>query len=97
MRQRVLLYMANNNGAWVAHCLDVDLVGTGDSPSEAFEKLAETVEVDAEVRRELGSDAAPYHRAPRALWEALRRAAGLPGPAVGIAGGQEHELAIVLR
>ena len=97
MKRPVLLYRAENNGRWVAHSLRKDLVGTGDSPREAFEKLAETVEVDAEVRRELGSDAAPYHQAPRALWEALRRAVRLPAPAVGIAHGQDHELAIVLR
>ena len=63
---------------WVAHCLDWDIVGTGDSPEEAFEELVELLELQVEIWDELGSQAASPDPAPRLYWEALKKAVALP-------------------
>ncbi|WP_437191684.1 type II toxin-antitoxin system HicB family antitoxin [Planctomicrobium sp. SH527] len=50
---RVVFYYEED--AWVAHCLEFDLVGTGVSKSEALEMLAEAIETQAAYSFESGN------------------------------------------
>ena len=74
----VLFYKSPVKGRWVAHCLDFDIVGTGENPREAFEELLGTLEVQLDFWRDLGDKAAVPKRAPRPLWDAFDRGVPLP-------------------
>ncbi len=68
---KVLLYPSEDvTGCWVAHCLDWDLVGTGDHPLQAFDELLEVVEFQIEAWYELGKDAVYPEPAPKVYWRA---------------------------
>ncbi len=83
VKATVLFYPASVKGRWVAHCLDFDLVGTGDNPGEAFTELLGALEVQMDLWNELGADAAPPRHAPRELWDAAKDAIPLPAPDIG--------------
>lgn len=70
-------------GRWVAHCLDLDLVATGDSPEDAFGELLGTLETYLKTLIDLGDKAAPPRKAPREFWEAAGRATKLPDLPIG--------------
>src|SRR5947209_3310903 len=58
--------------AWVAHCLDFDVVSQGNSPQHAIEMLREAVEMV--VMDDLKRNADPRsRRAPEAYWVQLSR------------------------
>jgi predicted RNase H-like HicB family nuclease len=90
----VLFYLSPHvEGKWVAHCLDFDLVGTGDNPDEAFSELLGTIEVHLEERTKLGPDAAPERPAPKPYWDALEHAVELPAPDMGELRGRAEKSA----
>jgi hypothetical protein len=78
----LLFYPSPVKGRWVAHCLNIDIVGTGADPREAFEELLGSLEVQFEAWAELGAKAAPPSRAPRELWNKFKSAKPLPDIAV---------------
>ena len=78
----VLFYpSAEIRDRWVAHCLDYDLVGTGDDMIEAFEELEDVIQVQfkgcADLRKR-GKKAAMPGPAPKQYWDALKIAQKLP-------------------
>ena len=82
VKAHVLFYPSHVKGRWVAHCLDIDMTGTGDDPQEALEELLGTMEVQFELWKELGKDAAPPKPAPKAYWEAAKKGIRLHDAAV---------------
>ena len=75
----VLFYPSEEvEGRYVAHCLDFDLIGTGDSPRRAFRELLAVLEIQIETWMDLGKRAVPPTRAPKVYWDALDQALKLP-------------------
>lgn len=50
---RAVLY--REEGSWVAHCLEFDLCGDGDTPNEAFQSLMEAISIQIEETIESGN------------------------------------------
>lgn len=46
MPVRAVLY--REDGRWVAHCLEFDLIGDGESPEEAVESLNEAISIQVQ-------------------------------------------------
>ncbi len=82
VKSHVLFYPSHVKGRWVAHCLEIDMTGTGENPQEAFEELLGTMEVQFELWKELGKKAAPPKRAPKEFWDAAKKGMPLPDVAV---------------
>ena len=79
-------------GRWIAHLLDFDLVGTGDTPKEAFEELLGTLEVEAQSREE-DPGLVPPSRAPAIYWRlAEEKGLSIPTPEVKVELGRFAEL-----
>jgi len=74
----VLFYPSEEvKNRWGAHCLDWDLVGTGDHPLQAFDELLEVMEFQVEAWYELGDEAAYPEPAPKPYWDAVKSALDL--------------------
>lgn len=87
----VLFYPASVEGRWVAHCLDFDIVGTGDDPGDAFTELLGTLEVQLTMWEKLGDTAEPPKKAPKKYWDAAKTAIELPAPELGaLEGWAQH-------
>ncbi len=87
----VLFYPARVKGRWVAHCLDFDLVGTGDDLEEAFTELLGTLEAQLTMWEKLGDSAEPPKKAPQKYWDAAKSAIELPTPEIGaLEGWAQH-------
>ncbi len=67
---RVLKY--EENGEWIAHLLEMDLVGTGATPEAAEEELIQAFE--AQLTYCIQNRLNPFHPAPPELFEAWERA-----------------------
>jgi len=65
------------DGLWVAHCLELDIVATGDSPKEAADDIRELIQ--AQVSSAMVNDNMDnlYHPAPREVWAAFTKARSL--------------------
>jgi len=61
---RVLIYFEDDE--WVAHLLEMDLVGTGDSPQEAEQQLKGAAAAQLSFCREEGVN--PFRPAPKNLF-----------------------------
>jgi predicted RNase H-like HicB family nuclease len=59
---RAVLYREDDK--WVAHCLEFDLVGSGDSLEEAFQSLATAIAIQAEEVMESGNAGNLFSPAP---------------------------------
>ncbi len=66
MRLNVLTYQEDD--LWVARCLEMDIIGHGDSRDEALECLAQTMFAHMEAAQEHGFNL--FRPAPREYWEA---------------------------
>lgn len=44
-------------GSWIAHCLEFDLIGDGESKEGALERLGETIALQVEASMEHGNNA----------------------------------------
>src|SRR3954467_15450680 len=76
---RVVFYREGE--AWVAHCLEFDLAGDGETRSEALERLAAAIAIQAEASRDFGNVGNLFSPADGELFR--RFAAGsdvAPGP-----------------
>ncbi len=70
---QVVVYYSVEDGAYLARCLDFDLLGHGETPQAAVECLQGAVATYLEFTRRHGTQ--PFQRAPEASWEMFRRAA----------------------
>jgi len=52
---RVVIYQVE--GSWVAHCLEFDLLGDGETQEEALERLAQAIRIQVEATRDFGNPA----------------------------------------
>lgn len=52
---RVVFYQAE--GVWVAHCLEFNLLGDGDSRAEALQMLSDAIQLQVAATREYGNPA----------------------------------------
>ncbi len=50
---RVVFYRENE--AWVAHCLEFDLAGDGETRGEALARLADAIAIQTEASRDFGN------------------------------------------
>jgi hypothetical protein len=74
LRLRAVLY--REDGLWVAHALEMDLIGTGMSESAALRELRGNVEAQLSFATQEGTN--PFHPAPpeiQSLWEETNLAA----------------------
>jgi len=62
---RVVVY--RDEGSWVSHALDMDVVGCGDSEQEAFDQMRDAVESQITFCRQKKID--PIQHAPRKYFE----------------------------
>ena len=77
MTATVLFYLSTDENIWVAHCLELDVVGVGEHPPAALNQLFDLMRTDITTRGELGDQAAPIYQAPQRFWDALERAVPL--------------------
>jgi len=73
---RAIIYPERSE--WVAHCLDLDIVETGESVELAMSALAEAVGTQLWYAREHDNFLDLFHPAPREAWQ--RFGAILSGP-----------------
>jgi len=52
---RVVFY--REEGSWIAHCLEFDLLGDGDTRETALEQLAQAIRIQVEATRDYGNPA----------------------------------------
>ena len=74
----ILFYQsAEDKKRIVAHCLDDDLIGTGDDLMGAFEELEDVIQVQFKAwasLRNRGKNARMPKRAPKRYWDVLKTA-----------------------
>jgi len=78
------------DGLWVAHCMELDIVATGDSPDSAVNDLKDLIV--AQVSCALANDNTKYlyHSAPKKVWDEYWKAEDMnqtPRGAVNAASG----------
>ena len=80
----ILFYQsAEDKKRIVAHCLDYDLIGTGDDLMGAFEELEDVIQVQFKAwasLRNRGKNARMPKRAPKRYWDALKATQKLSPP-----------------
>jgi len=78
----VLFYPSQDvKGRWVAHCLDLDIVGTGDDPEDAFAELLQALRMQIEVWIDaIDNNRKPVRaaKAPDIYWKMAEEAEALP-------------------
>jgi hypothetical protein len=81
---RAVLY--REEGKWVAHCLDVDIVATGPTRDHAAKELVEAVTAQIDYVRDHQNHAHLYRSAPLEVWQRLAEAiqGGLPTVTLGV-------------
>jgi predicted RNase H-like HicB family nuclease len=75
---RAVLYQ--EEGEWVAHCLDLDIVATAPTRDQAAKQLVEAVTAQIDYARDHQNYAYLYRPAPLEVWQRLAEAiqGGLP-------------------
>jgi len=71
LRLRALVYPEANE--WVAHCLELDLVETAESPDAALDALLEAVQTQVTYAEAHDNGAALFHPAPAEAWSRFGR------------------------
>jgi predicted RNase H-like HicB family nuclease len=70
---RVLVYPSpDKKNAFVAHCLELDVIGQGKSVEAAVGELLEVIEIQIENSKSQKVD--PFFPAPKEIWETYQRA-----------------------
>ena len=62
----VLIY-PNDEGEYIAHCLEMDLIGIGDTHKKAVEDLADHIEMQVSFARQEECPEMLWHPAPKRL------------------------------
>ncbi|MFW5920387.1 MAG: type II toxin-antitoxin system HicB family antitoxin [Polyangiales bacterium] len=65
----MIVYRAPDVDAWIAHCLDYDVVSQGDTPRHAFEMGREATSMVLVDTLNDGRDPASLPRAPKEDWD----------------------------
>lgn len=52
---RIVFY--RDDGSWIAHCLEFDLLGDGETREAALEQLAQAIRIQLEATRDYGNPA----------------------------------------
>ncbi len=73
-RQTLRAVLHHEEGEWVAHCLDLDIVSTGPTQDQAAGHLVEAVTAQLEYAWEHDNFAYLYHPAPLDAWQLLAKA-----------------------
>jgi len=69
---RVCVYpSADNSKVFVAHCLELDLIGQGNTPKEAISELIESIELQIEATEE--SQCQLFFEAPACVWQKYKQ------------------------
>ena len=61
-------------GDYVAHALEMDIIGVGDSWEEALEELKGNLEAQVSVAQDLGDDSVLFRPAPAHLFKRFKQA-----------------------
>jgi len=61
------------DGGWIAHCLETDLVGRGDTFAVALKELQELTEMQVSFALETDQPSLLDHPAPPDVWETYNR------------------------
>ena len=70
---RVLVYPSpDKKNAFVAHCLELDVIGQGKSIEAAVSELLEVIEV--QIRSSKTQNVEPFFPAPKEIWEKYQKA-----------------------
>ena len=70
---RVLVYPSTDKkNAFVAHCLELDVMGQGKSVEAAVSELLEVIEV--QIKNSKSQNVEPFFPAPKGIWEAYQKA-----------------------
>ena len=72
---RVVFYQ--EEGAWIAHCLEFDLVGDGDSCKAALDSLAEAIGLQLEASVEHGNPRNLFRPAPGEFFQMFAEGKGV--------------------
>ena len=70
---RVLGYPEDDSDKWVAHCLEMDLLGYGDSFEEAFKDLGDLVRMQVSFALFKGQRSLLHNPAPARYFEIFNR------------------------
>lgn len=73
---RVLVYLDPADGNYVAHALEMDLIGFGDSPNKALADLKNAIEAQISFAVQKSALPSLFHPAPKAEVERWQKANG---------------------
>ena len=62
------------DGEWIAHALEMDLIGIGDTWEKAEEELIGTIDAHISHARDMNDSSLIFHPAPQELFEKYRQA-----------------------
>lgn len=68
---RTCLYPSSDRKGFVAHCLELDLIGEGKTPQKALIELIEAIEIQIKA---CDSPSQFYFFAPEAIWQKYKKA-----------------------
>lgn len=64
---RVIVYQ--ERGIWLSHCLELDIVGEGETPQESLKTLVELCTLQVETAVEAGDLQSIFRAAPAEYWK----------------------------
>ena len=70
---RALIY--TNDSGYIAHCLEMDLIGIGDTPKKAVADLADHTEMQVSFANQQGNPSMLWHPAPKWLFDKFEKLA----------------------
>jgi hypothetical protein len=73
---RVVIY--RHREWWIAHCLELDLVAEGTTPTNAFRDLVDISVSQVETATEMGNLESIFRAAPPEIWAMFSRASDAP-------------------
>ncbi len=71
MPVKIVFY--REDGLWIAHCLEFDLLGDGETRAAALESLSEAIAIQVEQTFESGNVRNLFHPAPAEFFEMYAR------------------------
>jgi hypothetical protein len=74
---RVVVY--HENGTWLAHCLEMDIVAEGENPQEAMKDLVDLCNLQVRVALEEGDLESVVRPAPPGIWKMFFMGEEMPG------------------
>jgi len=62
------------DGIWVAHCLELDIVATGNTPDQAASDIKDLIVAQVSCALSNNNMSNLYHPAPKEVWDEFRTA-----------------------